>query len=123
MYDTISLRIDRIVTELFNGNKSDFARKVGVSESGVRSYLTGTIPRANVLEKIASSLGISCEWLVLGKGEIFSYSIKNKDFLDDVIIVDKLLTLIKSKDDKIEELSRLIGRFEAELSALKNSTP
>ena len=119
MSNTIYLRIERIVNELFNGNKSEFARNIGVSESGVRSYLTGTIPNANVLEKIASNLGISCEWLVLGQGDIFAHSIGIEGALDDLPIEDKLLAIIKEKDDKIEQLARSVGRLEGELSVLK----
>lgn len=120
MYKTMSSRIKRIVMDLFDGNRSEFARKVGISESGVRSYLAGTIPKVDVLEKITNSLGISCEWLVLGRGELFTCSIRNKDVLDDAVMVDKLLAIIKVKDDRIEELSRTIGRLEIELKMLNS---
>jgi transcriptional regulator with XRE-family HTH domain len=64
----ISLRIKRIVTELYGGNQSEFARRIGISESNVRSYLVGTTPKADVLEKIVNHIAISYEWLLTGKG-------------------------------------------------------
>jgi len=66
----ISLRITQIRDEFFNGNQSAFAREVGISESSIRSYLTGTIPKADALEKIATSIAISCEWFLTGKGDM-----------------------------------------------------
>ncbi len=68
--NAISLRISRIINELFGQNKSEFARVIGIGESNVRSYLRGSIPKADVLEKIATSAAINCEWLLTGKGEM-----------------------------------------------------
>lgn len=65
---SISLRISRIIDEFFNGNKSEFARIAGIAESNVRSYLSGSIPKADVLEKIAQNTAVSCEWLLTGSG-------------------------------------------------------
>ncbi|KAA6307652.1 hypothetical protein EZS27_040676, partial [termite gut metagenome] len=67
---SISLRIKRIVTELYDGNQSEFARKIGISESSVRSYLVGTTPKADVLEKIVNNIAISYEWLLTGEGSM-----------------------------------------------------
>ncbi|KAA6352087.1 hypothetical protein EZS27_000571 [termite gut metagenome] len=67
---SISLRIKRIVTELYDGNQSEFARKIGISESNVRSYLVGTTPKADVLEKIVKNIAISYEWLLTGEGSM-----------------------------------------------------
>ncbi|KAA6319596.1 hypothetical protein EZS27_030531 [termite gut metagenome] len=67
---SISLRIKRIVTELCDGNQSEFARKIGISESNVRSYLIGTTPKADVLEKIVNNIAISYEWLLTGEGSM-----------------------------------------------------
>lgn len=73
----ISLRIKRVIEELFKGNQSEFARHVGISEAGVRSYLSGTLPKADILQKILASTAISCEWLVMGEGEMMCSKSKN----------------------------------------------
>jgi hypothetical protein len=112
MSESISLRIRQIIDELFGGNKSEFARIVGISESGVRSYLGNTIPKADVLEKIAIKTAISCEWLVLGQGSMFA--VKNTDDLHTELgMEERLLAIIKEKDVKIEEMAKTIGRLEA----------
>ena len=118
MDDCISLRINRIITELFNGNKSEFARIIGVSESAVRSYLANTLPKADVLEKIAKNIAISCEWLVMGSGDMLV--VPNQEApLCNSTLDDRLLIVIKEKDAKIEEQAKQIGRLEAENEMLK----
>lgn len=58
------------MNSLYDGNNSSFARAVGVGEAGVRSYLPGTLPKADVLEKISNNTAISCEWLITGRGNL-----------------------------------------------------
>lgn len=118
MDNGISLRINKIINELFDGNKSEFARIAGISEASVRSYLQNTIPKADVLAKIATNIAISCEWLVLGVGDMLK-STSNKTFS----IEDKLLAIIKDKDVEIQELSKTIGKLEERIDNLsKKST-
>lgn len=109
---TITVRMQQIVDELFNGNKSEFARTIGVSESVIRSYVHGTIPKADVLEKIASNLEISCEWLLIGKGKMKSFNndlskqFNESSSLDDM--VDKFIDLLKKRDEQIDRLLSLL---------------
>lgn len=65
---SISERINDLIETLYSGNKSSFARAVGMGESSVRSYLAGTVPKADVIGKMADALAVSCEWLILGSG-------------------------------------------------------
>lgn len=121
MNDCISLRINRIINELFDGNKSEFARIVGISESAVRSYLANTIPKADVLEKIASNTAISCEWLVLGRGEMITQP--NQEVTPSgATLEERLLAIIKEKDIKIEEQARTIGRLEERVETLSKKS-
>lgn len=121
MSDCISLRINRIINELFDGNKSEFARIVGVSESAVRSYLANTIPKADVLEKIASNVAISCEWLVLGRGDMIVQP-KQEITSSGSTLEERLLAIIKEKDIKIEEQARAIGRLEERVETLSKKS-
>lgn len=118
MSNCISQRISRVISELFDGNKSEFARVVGVSESAVRSYLANTIPKADVLEKIAENTAVSCEWLVLGRGDMMSRTPQEAPLCDSTL-ENHLLAMLKEKDAKIEEQARQIGRLEAEVEILK----
>ncbi len=70
MSRAISMRISEILKGVFHENKSEFARVIGVSEGSIRSYLNGTLPKADVLERIATNIAISCEWLLTGRGEM-----------------------------------------------------
>ena len=48
-------------------SQADLAREVGRSQSAVAEWETGeTAPRRNIVEKIASSLGVSAQWLEIG---------------------------------------------------------
>lgn len=77
--NTISFRISKIIDDVFQGNKSEFARIVTIGESNVRSYLNGTLPKADVLEKIATNVAISCEWLLTGRGEMLEKNFQEND--------------------------------------------
>lgn len=121
MSDCISLRINRIINELFDGNKSEFARIVGISESAVRSYLANTIPKADVLEKIANNTAISCEWLVLGRGDMIAQP--NQEVPPSgATLEERLLAIIKEKDIKIEEQAKTIGRLEERVETLSKKS-
>lgn len=67
---TISERIQALINEFCNGTNSQFAKTIGVNESNIRSYLSGTQPKFDVLSSIASKLAINCEWLLTGKGNM-----------------------------------------------------
>lgn len=121
MSDCISLRINRVINELFDGNKSEFARIVGISESAVRSYLANTIPKADVLEKIANNTAISCEWLVLGRGDMIAQP--NQEVPPSgATLEERLLAIIKEKDIKIEEQAKTIGRLEERVETLSKKS-
>lgn len=47
--------------------QADLVRRTGLSRSGVSQYLSGkSKPSNNALEKIASALGVTAEWLTEG---------------------------------------------------------
>lgn len=73
----ISLRIEEIVEKLFNGNQSALAKAIGVNESNIRSYIKeGRMPKADVLEKIANKTAVSCDWLLMGRGQMTNEDIE-----------------------------------------------
>ena len=67
---TISERIQALIDAFCNGNNSQFAKSIGVAESNIRSYLSGTQPKFDVLSNIATKFAINCEWLLTGKGDM-----------------------------------------------------
>lgn len=66
----LNLRIQQLVDYFDNGNKKAFGERIDVGESSIRSYLSGTEPKFNIIERICKLLGIRPEWLVLGEGEM-----------------------------------------------------
>lgn len=68
--NNIGHRIQQLVDEFSEGNVSKFAILAETSEANIRNYIAGTQPKFKTLETIASKIEISCEWLLLGKGEM-----------------------------------------------------
>lgn len=67
---SISDRIQRLIDEYEGGVKTAFANKTGMGESRIRTYLNGTQPTAEALEKIVRAYAISSEWLITGEGDM-----------------------------------------------------
>lgn len=57
--------------EAFAGESTNaFAKKCGVGESSLRSYLSGSFPSIDRAALIAQAADVSLEWLITGKGEM-----------------------------------------------------
>lgn len=73
MEDKICDRISKLVMMFGEGKNTAFAARIGDSEANIRNYRSGrTTPKFNVLLSIINNLGVSSEWLMTGKGEIFA---------------------------------------------------
>jgi transcriptional regulator with XRE-family HTH domain len=60
--------IERISELIGDEPRAAFARRCGLSESLVRSYLAGTIPSVIKAAQIALAGNVSLEWLATGQG-------------------------------------------------------
>lgn len=58
----------RLRLAIGDSSQAAFARKSGISESLVRQYLTGTMPSADRLVRMADATGVRVEWLAAGRG-------------------------------------------------------
>ena len=67
-------RIKQLVITFAGGNNSVFANKLEVTEGSIRSYMRGTIPKADIISKIVEIYDVSPAWLLLGEGEILKKS-------------------------------------------------
>lgn len=67
---TIHDRLSKLVEVFGNGRNTVFSRLIGESEANIRGYRTNVVPKQPVLEKIATSLDISSDWLLTGRGEM-----------------------------------------------------
>jgi hypothetical protein len=63
-------RLKHIIDTDYNGNNSTFAKILGVSESKIRSYLRGTLPKYDFFIMLNSLLHINLDWLFNGEGKM-----------------------------------------------------
>lgn len=115
----INSRISLLIAKISNGNKRQFSLLIGVSATVIENIVGSRLgkPSFDVLEKIIYAIeNINVDWLITGRGEIFN----NKDTLSSIPSdADHLMTLIREKDIRIEDLSRLIGKLEYQYNQLK----
>lgn len=109
MSNNIQERIKTLVDTLADGRNTTFAKEIGVSEANIRSYLRGVSPKADFLEQVVRKYDINAHWLLTGEGEMTA---KDNQGTSDMAM---LLRMIESRDDKIAEQSRQIGRLEEQL--------
>ncbi len=50
---------------------ADVARRLGIPHATVRNYYNGRLPAPEVLIKIARESGVSLNWMLLGRGEMY----------------------------------------------------
>ena len=112
------------VANYYGINKpSEFARKTGFSHQVASNYLKGErVPNADALSLIKRLFDINGTWLLTGEGEMLETS---NDFnkpttsTDSTVFLEMLKmkdTVIKEKDDKIQDLNRYIGRLEGKIT-------
>lgn len=68
--ETINDRIEMIVKEQFNGNKSAFASALGMGPTIMSSYLSEkrrSKPSVDMIAKIVKVLGVDAKWLLIGE--------------------------------------------------------
>lgn len=86
--NSISARLQILINHFCSGNNSAFSRSVGIKESTIRSYLSGTQPKLDALQKISKIFAISCEWLLLGEGDMLKSDNKNININDSFYVGD-----------------------------------
>jgi predicted transcriptional regulator len=120
-YNTLlSNRLKIILDKYFEGNYSEMARSIGVTEGSIVSYIKGkkkkdgeiriSTPSAEVINSLITKTGINSEWLISGVGEMKK---SDKDINSDTkeeyqITQERLLKLIESQQRTIENLSKKI---------------
>lgn len=114
-------RLKQMIDFYANGRNTFFAEKIGMGESNVRSWLNGTLPKLDAIEKIArNSENISLEWLIMGEGSM----------IKDDVIQEKALELPSDNAEKgvitelrtiIKDQAKEIARKELELERLRSS--
>ncbi len=98
-------RFTRIMNEEFrsrllkvfdNASMAEIARRLRIPHATVRNYFGGRLPATEVLIKIAHETGVSINWLLLGRGEMYAGDLPPIDlgrFIEEKIeeLIDKKL--------------------------------
>lgn len=132
----INSRIQQIVKERFDGNKTKFAKAIDTSQTTVSNYLTrNSSPSGDVLARIVEHLGVDARWLLTGKeytlngmnatdSPLTGASVLNSEIFIGVPaeirdIVSRYESTIKEKDAQMQEKERLITEKDERIKELK----
>lgn len=74
--------LQKILNERDELSVSGLARKSGVPKANIQSWLTGSSPNIEQLDKVARTLGVSFEYLAFGRSE----HEKAESLLDKVLV-------------------------------------
>ena len=123
---TIGERIQCLVNTVAEGKNTIFASALGINEANVRSYIRGTLPKADILEKIVITYEINAKWLLTGFGEIKEPNpqpAKNPFIIAEGTPLSDFLTehlhLLDKKDEKIVQQAQTIGMLEERIRELE----
>lgn len=124
---SIGERIQQLVNAVADGKNTIFATKLGINEANVRSYIRGTLPKADVLEKIVITYEVNAKWLLTGYGGMFEVNEQpapHPFVISDETTVSAFLTehmrLLDKKDEKIVQQAQEIGRLQQRIAELEN---
>lgn len=116
----------RRLERAFDGQSmADVARRLGIPHATVRNYYNGRLPAADVLIKIARASGVSLDWLLLGRGEMYAGDTAKVDigrFIENKIsdiIAEKLATTGR---ETIHDLGT-IDDFDVEAAVVRLDDP
>lgn len=129
MVETLNDRVQTIIDTQFDGNKSAFAKAVGLSVAGMSSYL-GKQRRSKfsveMVTKIVTTLDVDARWLLTGESATSKvhtegdYSPASDSGDVSVIVGDAVLAervrlleqIIKEKDERIKEYKERIEELK-----------
>lgn len=117
---TINERFDKIIRELYSGNKRAFANAIGVAPTVIENVVGSRQgkPSFDVIAKVCALTNINTEWVVSGEGEMLG-PINQKNVAGANIVGDgnfsatnnnDLLDIIKKKDEQIDRLITLLEK-------------
>jgi transcriptional regulator with XRE-family HTH domain len=103
--------VERLRRTFENETMADIARRIGVPHATIRNYFQGRLPAAEVLIKIADETGVSLNWLLTGRGDMWMPGGRAIDL--DALIDDRITAIVERKlagRDDIQELGRIDGK-------------
>ena len=115
---TLQERISAVIDHYANGINTRFSELTGVGEASIRTYLKGTLPKADFFEKLAISCEcLSMDWLITGDGNM----IKSDAVIShhsEQISSSELAVMISRSLDFIAENQREIQKTQEQIDIL-----
>jgi len=105
---SINERVNKIITDLFNGNKTAFSKRIDVKPTTVSNIVNerATKPSSEILKNIIKAIPeINPSWLLTGEGEM-------------TMPVDPAPDI---KTDSYEEIAKVLVETNAKLAQLAES--
>lgn len=87
--------VRRLEKAFDNQSMAEVARRLTIPHATVRNYYNGRLPAADVLIKIARESGVSLNWLLLGRGDMYVQDTSRVDI--GRLIENKISDLIDEK--------------------------
>ena len=109
-----TLILNEIIDKIFNGSKSDFARKLGVKPQTISTWFARNTFDVELV--FARCEILSAEWLLTGEGGM--YKSKSHETTSEHPINDLITPLL----DRIEAQAKKIDRLEIELNKYRPSS-
>lgn len=123
---TIGERVQHLINTLADGKNTIFAAKLGINEANVRSYLRGTQPKADILEKIVITYEVNAHWLLTGYGEVMAQNVQpaREPFVITnetpvSVFLAEYIDHLDKKDEKIVQQAQEIGRLQERVRELE----
>ena len=108
--------VNALVEHYCNGNKSQFAKKLGVKPQTINTWIARDSFDIDLIYSKCEY--ISARWLLTGEGEMLSTPANST--LQNAMppSFSELLDMINQRDRKIEQLSRQLGMAEEQVRQL-----
>lgn len=123
---TINERFTVIINTLYNGNKSAFAKAIGVAPSVVDNIVGKRQgkPSYDVIEKVSALAAVNLNWLISEIGEPLDFYNRKKEQPEEKKAASpelelRLLEMISDKDKTIREQAEELGRLRERIVQLE----
>lgn len=133
----ISERLQKILTERFNGNQTDFAKALDLKQTTVANYFNQrkSAPSLDVLRLIVERLGVDARWLLTGKEyklngvNATNSPVSGSSVVDSTIfigipaeikdLVVRYETQLKDRENQLNDKERIISEKDERIKELK----
>ena len=113
-----TLILNEIINHLFDGSKSKFAKKLGVTPQTVSSWLSRNTFDIELI--YAKCEVLSADWLLTGAGSMFKKETPLKQI--ENVSTNTLNTILNTLKGIIKEQATEIARLEIEVENIKNTS-